>query len=49
MLAAAPSEGRAAVVNVGISGNRLLRERSGQSALARFDRDVLSVPGASPM
>jgi lysophospholipase L1-like esterase len=39
--------GKAAVVNVGISGNRLLRERSGQSALARFDRDVLSVPGAT--
>lgn len=39
--------GRAAVVNVGISGNRLLRERSGQSALARFDRDVLSVPGVT--
>mgnify|MGYP000167917173 CR=1 FL=1 len=39
--------GRAAVVNVGISGNRVLRERSGQSALARFDRDVLSVPGAT--
>jgi len=39
--------GRAAVVNVGISGNRVLRERSGQSALARFDRDVLSVPGVT--
>ncbi|MBO9544312.1 SGNH/GDSL hydrolase family protein [Caulobacter sp.] len=39
--------GRAAVVNVGISGNRVLRERSGPSALARFDRDVLSVPGAT--
>jgi lysophospholipase L1-like esterase len=44
---AARLAGRAAVVNVGISGNRLLRERSGQSALARFDRDVLSAPGAT--
>lgn len=34
-----------AVVNVGISGNRLLRYGAGPSALARFDRDVLSVPG----
>lgn len=40
-------EGRVAVVNVGISGNRLLRERSGQSGLARFDRDVLAVPGVT--
>ncbi len=35
-----------AVVNVGISGNRILREGAGSSALARFDRDVLSRPGA---
>jgi lysophospholipase L1-like esterase len=34
-----------AVVNAGISGNRLLRYGAGPSALARFDRDVLSVPG----
>ncbi|HEU4624653.1 MAG TPA: SGNH/GDSL hydrolase family protein [Steroidobacteraceae bacterium] len=33
------------VVNMGISGNRLLSDGAGQSALARFDRDVLSVPG----
>jgi lysophospholipase L1-like esterase len=33
------------VVNAGISGNRLLRHGTGPSALARFDRDVLSVPG----
>jgi len=41
----------AAVVNAGISGNRLLTDGrtpyQGQSALARFDRDVLSVPGAT--
>jgi lysophospholipase L1-like esterase len=34
-----------AVVNVGISGNRLLRYGAGPSALARLDRDVLSIPG----
>ena len=33
------------VVNAGIGGNRLLRYGTGPSALARFDRDVLSVPG----
>jgi len=40
--------GRFAVVNAGISGNRLLQSNSlcGEAALARLDRDVLSVPGA---
>lgn len=33
------------VVNVGLSGNRLLRPGFGVSALARFDRDVLSHAG----
>lgn len=33
------------VINVGISGNRVLRDGAGSSALARFDRDVLSRPG----
>jgi lysophospholipase L1-like esterase len=33
------------VVNAGIAGNRLLRYGKGPSALARLDRDVLSVPG----
>jgi lysophospholipase L1-like esterase len=33
------------VVNMGISGNRLLDDGAGQSALARFDRDVLSAAG----
>jgi lysophospholipase L1-like esterase len=36
---------RWSVVNTGIGGNRLLRYGTGPSALARFDRDVLSVPG----
>jgi len=34
-----------AVVNQGISGNQVLRDGAGLSALARFDRDVLSRPG----
>ena len=49
---AATAKGRpVAVVNAGIGGNRLLGESAiaifGQSALTRFDRDVLSVPGAT--
>ncbi|MEE4454208.1 SGNH/GDSL hydrolase family protein [Novosphingobium resinovorum] len=35
------------VANAGISANRLLSEGDGQNALARFDRDVLAVPGVS--
>jgi alpha-L-fucosidase 2 len=34
-----------AVRNEGISGNRLLADGAGPSALARFDRDVLAQPG----
>lgn len=34
-----------AVLNEGISGNRLLHDVDGQNALARFDRDVLSQDG----
>jgi lysophospholipase L1-like esterase len=34
-----------AVLNQGISGNRLLRDGAGINALARFDRDVLVQPG----
>jgi lysophospholipase L1-like esterase len=33
------------IANLGISGNRLLAPGAGESALARFDRDVLSQPG----
>ena len=36
-----------AVVNSGISGGRVLRDGYGQSALKRFDRDVLAVPGVT--
>lgn len=35
------------VVNMGIGGNRILADGAGQSALARFDRDVLATPGAA--
>jgi lysophospholipase L1-like esterase len=45
-LAAQKSLPPRAVINMGISGNRVLREGAGSSALARFDRDVLSRPGA---
>jgi lysophospholipase L1-like esterase len=37
---------RVAVLNQGISGARVLRDRMGDNALARFDRDVLSQPRA---
>jgi lysophospholipase L1-like esterase len=37
--------GKLAVVNMGISGNRILRSGAGESALARFDADVLARPG----
>ena len=35
------------VINSGISGNRLLHEGSGPSALDRFERDVLDIPGVT--
>jgi lysophospholipase L1-like esterase len=46
-LNASGSGPRWGVVNQGISGNRVLSDGAGQSALARFDRDVLSVPGVT--
>jgi lysophospholipase L1-like esterase len=36
---------RIAVINEGISGNEVLRDGAGVSALARFDRDILGEPG----
>lgn len=36
-----------AVANEAISGNRILQDGYGPSALARFDRDVLAVPGVT--
>jgi lysophospholipase L1-like esterase len=44
-LAAANAGAPRSVVNVGLSGNRLLRPGFGVSALARFDRDVLGHAG----
>lgn len=37
--------GHLAVLNQGAGGGRVLREGLGLSALARFDRDVIAVPG----
>lgn len=39
--------GRRAVVNQGIGGNRVLLDGLGPNALARLDRDVLSIPGVT--
>ena len=44
-LATGGPAGPRSVVNVGLSGNRLLRPGFGVSALARFDRDVLGHAG----
>ena len=46
-LAARKGDAAWSVVNMGISGNRVLNDGAGESALARFDRDVLAVPGAA--
>jgi lysophospholipase L1-like esterase len=35
------------VVNMGISGNRLLREGRGTAAVERFDRDIAAVPNVT--
>jgi len=48
-LGAGKATAQAAVLNMGISGNQVLRDGAGQSALARFDRDVLSHPGVKWM
>ena len=44
-LQANPATANLAVVNAGISGNRILHDVSGPSALARLDRDVLARDG----
>jgi lysophospholipase L1-like esterase len=44
-LQAAPATRHWAVINAGISGNRVRRDVIGASALGRFDRDVLSRAG----
>jgi lysophospholipase L1-like esterase len=40
-----PGTSHIAVLNEGISGNRILRDGIGPAGLARFDRDVLTQPG----
>ena len=44
-LVADPAHSHISVVNQGISGNKILSDGAGVSALARFDRDVLAQPG----
>lgn len=44
-LNATPGVRQISVINQGISGNQVLRDGAGISALARFDRDVLSIAG----
>jgi lysophospholipase L1-like esterase len=44
-LAAKKDTASIGIANLGISGNRVLRDGSGVSAVARFDRDVLSQSG----
>lgn len=44
-LNANPGAKQISVINQGISGNQVLRDGAGISALARFDRDVLSIAG----
>jgi len=44
-LAANKATAHIAVLNQGVAGNQVLRDLAGMSALARFDRDVLSRPG----
>jgi lysophospholipase L1-like esterase len=44
-LHANPPTQNLAVANEGIGGNRVLHDGIGPSALARFDREVLSIPG----
>ena len=44
-LATEPGSPLRGVANEGISGNRVLADGSGQSALGRLDRDVLTLPG----
>lgn len=41
----APGRSNWAVVNTGISGNRVLRTGAGEAAVARFTEDVISRPG----
>ena len=44
-LQADPATRNVAVLNEGIGGNRILHDETGPSALARFNRDALDLPG----
>jgi lysophospholipase L1-like esterase len=44
-LVASPGAPKLSVLNLGISGNRILTDGAGVNALARFDRDVLGQAG----
>jgi lysophospholipase L1-like esterase len=48
-LQADPRTKGVSVLNVGIGGNKLLKDGSGQAALARLDRDVLTQPGVKAL
>jgi lysophospholipase L1-like esterase len=45
----AVSKGKWGIANQGISGNRILSDGMGDSALARLDRDILALPGVKYM
>ena len=42
-----PGNQKLAVLNAGLSGNRMVNDGIGYNALARFDRDVLMQPAAT--
>jgi lysophospholipase L1-like esterase len=44
-LKADPAQNQIAVLNEGIGGNRILNDQAGPSALARYERDILSQNG----
>ena len=48
-LQADPRTSNVSVLNVGIGGNKMLKDGSGQAALARLDRDVLAQPGVKTL
>jgi lysophospholipase L1-like esterase len=48
-LQADPRNRDVSVLNVGIGGNKMLKDGSGQAALARLDRDVLAQPGVKTL
>lgn len=45
LIARRPGDGRWVVINSGIGGNQMLAAGAGPSALSRFERDALDIPG----